>query len=366
MKVQDVIVQLYKTLPFYNSKFTQSVNITDLTISSGVATVTTDIDHNLDPNDTCTIFGLHFPNSIVDITRNLDEFIATVEVSGSHDLTKDFQEKVVLRDTGEAEFDGEFELVDVIDSNKFIIKTLNDTALSASTGFLEEITGYNYNLINGYKSVISVPTTNSFTYSVGSLDGINITSIGEVFTGFRITGAVDFESAYDMYTQQADGEYWAFVVSDANTASKDRKTNSDAIYTNSSGSGYKQEINQNFFIYVFATTSNHMDAFLIKDEMQDIFVDLTKSIVGFKLNNGLITKDYFLTVFDSHVTQFYNKAIYAHSFSFQTTTNITDCDIFATSNDVALRRITFQEGVVFSDMEIKPDTQTLDGDINLP
>ncbi len=51
---------------------------------------------------------------------------------------------------------------------------------------------------------------------------------------------------------------------------------------------------------------------------------------------------------------FYNKGVYAHNFIFETTTQITDGDIYKPTGDVAFREIDLTMNVIVGDMEMDP------------
>lgn len=364
MKASQAIEQLYATLPFLTNEFSEKVTITDITFSGTTATVTTESSHGLEVEDTCTILDLYAPLDITSITRVADKL--TVVTSSNHDITEGFQESVTLSGSNESEFNGTFGVIGVDSSAEIILSTV-DSGATVATGspILEQKTGFSYNGVVGYKTVTSVANLNTFTYTMQSSLSGSISGSGSVAVGFRITGAVSFESALDMYTANPDDKYWAFVVSGSNTASKDRGNNSDAIYVYNANTGFRQELNQSFSVFVFATASSEVDAYPIKDTMQEIGVSLTKSLVGAKLDNGYGVQDYYGTVFDTHLTHFYNKGMYAHNFIFQTTTQVVNDDIFAESNDVAFNSADIEMNVILADMELKPDTESLTATVNM-
>ncbi len=364
MKVTQAIEQLYAKLPFLSEKFSQSVGIVDIVFSGTEATVTTDTAHGLETTDFCTITGLYAPIEIDSLVR--DETVITVVTTDPHDLTANFQETVTLSGSNESEFNGEFSIASIVSDSTFQLTTTDSGALEATgSPVLHQETGYLYNQIIGYNQVTSAVDANTFTFALTSSINATISALGSVAVGYRITGAVSFESALAMYTDNSEDEYWAFVVSNSNIASKDRKNNSDGVYTFNQNTGYKQELNQTFTVFVFATASSHTDAYLIKDDMQDIAVDLIGSLCGAKFNNGLCVGNYYANVFDTHLTQFYDKGIYVHSFIFQTTTQISDGDIFTQSTDVAFRNINFEMTPIVASLELRPDTPTLDIDLDL-
>lgn len=358
MKVADAIKQLYAKLPFLTDKFSQSVDITDIVFSGTTATVTTDTAHGLETDDLCTVTNLYAPIAITSINR-LDT-ILTVVTTIEHDLTAGFQETVTLSGSNEAEFNGNFSIASVVDKFTFKLTTADSGALSATgSPILQQVTGNLYNQIAGFRTVTSAVDANTFTFELTSTLNSTIDATGSVSVGYRITGAVDFESALGCYTANDDNEYWAFVVSNSNIASKDRKNNSDGVYTFNANTGYRQELNQTFTVFVFATASEENDAYLIKDDMQDMAVHLIGSLCGAKFDNGFGAGSYYANVFDTHLTQFYNNGIYAHSFIFQTTTQIVNSDIFEPDTDVAFRNINLNMNVVVENLTIKPNTEQM-------
>lgn len=364
MKVSQAIEQLYRKLPFLTDKFSDAIDITEIVFSGLTATITTGSAHGLEEGDTCTVLGIYAPLDILSIERTADKLLVTTV--SNHDLTKGYQLSVAIAGSTESEFNGTFSILDVVDGTSFLLQT-TDAGATVATGspFLQQETGANYNQITGYKTVVEAPNANSLTFALTNALNATIQGLGRLAVGYRITGATTFESALAMYTNQNDGEYWAFVVSGPSVASKDRQNNSDAVYTFNQNTAFRQEINQNFSVYVFANSSDYTDAYPIKDDMQDISTFLIGSLVGAKFDNGLRSGSYYANVFDNHLTQFYNGAIYAHNFIFQTTTQMTNDDIFVQESDVALRDIDFDMSSIVKSFEIKPNTQILDGQINL-
>ncbi|MCH9735867.1 MAG: hypothetical protein K0U78_15165 [Actinomycetia bacterium] len=364
MKVSQAIEQLYSTLPFLTDKFSSKVGISSVSFSGTEATVVTDSSHELEVGDTCTMLGLYSPLEIASIARSGDRL--SVVTSSNHDLTQGYQSNIILSGSNEPEFNGSFPVVSVDSSNRITLSTV-DSGPTSATGLpiIEQTTGFSYESVVGYKTVTSVPDLNSFTYEMESELNDTIVNTGSVAVGYRITGAVSFENAHEMYTSNDDGEYWAFVVSGSNTASKDRKNNSDAVYVYNTNTSYRQELNQTFSVFVFATASNNENAYPIKDDMQDIFSALCKSLVGVKFDNGFEAGDYYGNVFDTHLMQFYNSGIYAHNFMFQTTTQMTEDDIYVPSSDVAFNTANISMNVILADMELKPDTESLDAQVDL-
>lgn len=335
MKAYDIIMQLNKSLPMHSDRFSNSIQINQISSVGTTATVTTASPHNLENGNIVAISGTTHPTVINSLTRN--STIITVVTDTNHDLTEGYQETVNISGASEAEFNGDFKLLTVPNRKTFTLLT-TDSGATVATGSpqLNEVTGFGY---NGLQIVNVIDDTN-FSYelqkSLGSPAGISNANLADEF---RITGANDLQGCLDLYTSKEYSKSWAFVVLGSTTASKDRNNDSDAIYVSQGNTKFYQQLIQNFTIFVLSTTTNQVTSRPIRDEMEDVATALYKSIVGVKLPNYLSSKSFYKVVFDNHEMVTAIKSVYAHAFNFQTVSYLTDADINNENLNVAFRDI---------------------------
>lgn len=335
MKSYDVLQQLYATIPELTDKFSDSIGIASIqAVDSTEIHVITDSDHDLKTGSHVNISGIDYNTPIVSISRSGEA--AIVITSEDNDLTEGYQESVVISGASEPQFNGSFKLLSVQNRTTFIVSVEDSGAENSVGGGLKESTGYNVGLINGVKE-ITVLSENSFSYEIDSALTFYETNSGLATIGYRMATAIRGDDVLDMYTRQELSDYWLFVVVGAVSASKDRKNNSDAIYVFNAESGYKQETVHTLEIYVVANSSDSVAGRKIRDSMEDVATALIKSLCGKRISNGNSSGDYYSIVFDSHLTAYYDRAVYIHGFNFQSTGQIGDEDINHQTDSVAMR-----------------------------
>lgn len=341
MKAYDVLQKLYSTLPQLTNYFSEEVNIVSV-VGSGtdIIAIETDQPHLLDNGSWVDISGITY-NLPIDTLKRFGKVITIVTLE-NHDFTLDYQENAVISGANEPEFNGTFKVAAVPNRKTLLLECLDSGAFDGTGSMvIEESTGYQKNILNGIKQVVVVDDTN-FTYQVDSDLTFNSTN-GIVTVGFRMGFAMTVEDAVDMYTKQNQDDYWLFVKIGSVQASKDRNNNSDAIYVFNQNTGYRQQTIHGLSIYVVATTTESISAMEIVDSMEDVYKSLIKSLCGNLINDD----DYYTLVFDSHRTEFYDRARYCHVFDFQTVEQITNKEVFSPDVSVAFRD-------VFLDMTIYP------------
>lgn len=357
MKASQIIDQLRAILPKYTDKFTNEITISSLTFSSGTVTAITSIAHNFATGDIVNIVGALSPNAInyFDIDP-INNRIITFGVENPHDLTKGFQQTVNLSGFTQEIYNGDKELVDVIDRYKFKIKITDDPQLPSGTPLLNE------NIINQYNGrfEITVIDTTTFTYTITGNPASSATGSPIVKCKARITGAATIERAIEAYTKQNIDDYYIFVVLGGTTASRDRYIKSDASYRFERDQDYRQSLTQQFSIYVFVPTKEQIAAREARDDIEDIKYAIYKSIVGVFIDTGgsQENRDGITIVGDSEHE--YTGAIYIHEFIFEITFDITFNDIVEPDDSVAFRDIKINYERENDDYIIKEDDIKLD------
>ncbi len=356
MRTNDVVLQLYNSLPQLTNRFTSFVDVQSITAAGLVATATAP-GHGLQVGDAVTITDAIAPVFIDSMNRA--GTIVSVVTSTDHDLTENFQTTVTIEGAIEPEFNGTFTLLTVPNRRTFTYRTA-DTGPIVATGepVLLDGSAYGY---NGLHSVTAATST-TFSYDLpgpvgGGARGNNIRATTE----YRITGAVNLDRAIAAYTAQQIDDWWLFVILGDVVASKDRYIENDAVATQLGNTEWKQQVTQSFTAAVFAPSVNSVSARPQRDEMEDLAPLLFQSLLGVKFDTGFANSEYYSTVFVSHGSRDYNTSVYVHQFNFQLLAEITSDDTAIEPFNVAFRDIDLSLATSL----MTADSERLTADINL-
>lgn len=336
MKAEEIITQLHAFLPKFTNKFSSNFDIATITSSGLTATATTTAAHGLLINNVVNIIGTESPVDIDTVTRA--GTIATIETLNDHDLTEGVFPTVTIGGTSEAIFNGTFTLRTVPNRREFTILVADSGAATATGGNLTSPGskgGY-----DGLVTVLSVPTTTSFTYTlVFAQPNDAIPGIGQVRQGIRITGAANHDRAETMYTATSGSDLWGFVILEDVFASKDRHGSNDAVSSAGISGSRRQQIIQPFIFEIFIPTSGDLSGRSARDDAEELSASVYKSLVSFKASSLLSSSGgtgiFFL---ESGIVE-YNTSWMAYSWRFQLLANIENADTIEHSFDVAFRDI---------------------------
>lgn len=356
MKASDAIIQLQAVLPTITDDFSTQIALTSITPAGTTATATTAVPHPFSIGNVVNISGTLAPIVIDSITR--DETVATATTATPHDITEGFQATVTISGANESEFNGTFPLVSAINRKTFAF-TVPDSGATVGTGSMlleDPPSPFGY---NGLITITAVPAANQFEYELPLALTEAAVGSGVVHSSIQVTGAVSFERADDMYTEQADPDsMWAFVVLGDTIASKDRTTRNDAITSAAPGSDRRQQIYQTFSVFVFKPTTDELSAREARDDMEDVMLNLFSALLYWQAPTGLAASNGMGVVFVSHGIQDYNTARYVQEFQFQLVTEITRNDTVEPDFNVAFRDISLT-------MQTSLGTEQLIADIDL-
>ena len=358
MKIADIITQLKTVLPVYTNYFSDNASVSSLTYAAGTATATSTA-HGLSIGHIVNIKGAYSPNTITSLTQVAG--VATAITAQPHDLTEDWSTLVIAGAT-QTEYNGTKTLLTVDSSTQFTF-TVDSGAVSPATGSpqLNEIRANQY---NGIKTVTAVPTVDTFQYAIDTDYAPYNTASGTIYAdkygAIRISGALNIETAVDSYTEKSTNDLWAFVVPNATNASKNRQLENDANYQFGAGTDYRQQLINQFSVYVFANASNEIAALEKSDIMEDIRKYLFSSLLGFKFDTGFSEGSLYGVVFVSDDIYSYNGAVYIHQLIFEIIYDINADDIVVPPDSVAFRNIQLTYENIDNSDTIKEDTGTLE------
>jgi len=355
LKCQDIINQLQIVLPQLTDLFTDTQSVVSIVPAGAIANLTSSAAHGFSAGNNIYISDARSPIVISSITRV--DTIATAITATPHDLTNDFFENVLLSGANEAEFNGTFEFLNQVNRKTFTFKVPDSGALTATGSMLLEDPASPFGY-NGLQTVLTVPTPTTLTYDLPA--ALTETATGTILLhgNLRLSGAATFERALSMYTKQGNNDLWAFVVLDDFAVSKDRTARNDAITAAGAGGDRRQQLIQSASVYVFANTTDDISGRVARDLMVDILGFLLKCLVGVQFDSSLDAQENLGLVYVGDDIELYDSAVYAHRFSFQLLTSITENDTVDPDLSVAFRDISLT-------MATSLGTETLLADIDL-
>ncbi len=335
MKASDIAARLTSEMPKYTDLLSDVNTISSIVSSGGTLTVTTSAAHSLTVGKPVSINGVSVPISITTLSRVLE--VGTLVTSVDHDLTSAIASTITISDAADANFNGEFTLIQVV--NRRTIKfTIEDSGATSTTG-ANLISAARFDQsYNGLYQVVTTPSTTIFTVSApNSIAGS--ASEGSAKSNIRISATASLERAIAAYTQQKTNKAWLFAVLGETRASKDRTTNTDLTTNMTRSNFFRQQLIDNLSIFVISNTKDEIAGRKIRDEMEDLFVAISKSIVFRQFPAALqVGSSEPLAFINSDITS-YDGALYIHEFNFEATTEFSFEDTSGYDDDVAFRDI---------------------------
>ncbi len=349
MKAIDLVNQLQVKLPTFTDAFTTDIAIKLITRSGTVMTAVCNNPHNLKPGNIVSINGAITPITISSLTRS--SIIGTLVTATPHDLTDKIATTIAISGSVEAEFNGTFTRLQIKDRNT-ITFTMADAGPTSATG--SPVLEGGESIFQTYNKTFQVSATpSSVSFQFIQSDTSLPDPIGTIIarSSPRITAAITFDRAKEMYTQKPATDKWLYVVLDDAIASKDRNISSDAVSNPQRGQEYRQQVVQNFDLYAFFPVTSELAARESRDEAEDLFRPICQSILFALFDSGLFAGAQNPVSFVNHGVQDYDTAVYTHGYTFQAVADLTFDDTVGFDDDVAFRDI---------DLTIFPDVNTGD------
>jgi hypothetical protein len=362
MKASSIVTQLVVLLPRLTSKLTTNVEVLSLVRSGTVITASCAAPHGLKPGEAACIVGAVTPISVDTLSRS--GTVGTVVTLADHDLTSAVAPTIELAGSNEANFNGTFDVIQVVNRRTvtFEMADSGDTSATGSPVLLGAESS-----LRGYDSayaVLEVPSDLEFTFthSVAGLADPTGTIVARVKP--RIAAGVDPGQIAKAYTEKERDELWAFVVMGDAFASKDRATRSDALANIGRGVEYRQQVVEPFSIFLYVPVGDDVTGILGRDEAQDLLRPLCRSLLNSSFDSGLYVGSQGRVHFVDHGTFSFDTAVYVHAYGFQQVSDLTFDDTVGHDLDVAFRDIDLTlypqlEGTSFMESEIDLDDEPL-------
>ena len=353
MKAQDIVDRLAADLPLYTDGFTNSVAITSITVVGTTATATTASVHGLIEGQSVGVIGAEAPVQIDTASFLRTGSQAVFETLQDHDLTLSERDKaaggktITISGATEAEFNGSFQLISVLNRRKVII-AVTDAGPTTITGspLVENANG---GIFNGLYAATNVTTT-TFDYTLAvayTLPAVVDNAKAQI--SIRILSVLDIDQyLQDVYTKQAIGADQLVVQLGDVSQSKKRNEQTDADDSTSGEYSYNPVLIQPFALYIIQNVTDMLAASPARDKIETEYLPaIFKSVLRAKFDTGF-TYSQFRSTFTGHGVYGFadengkNKAVYIHEITFQQLATLDKiADTVGPDNSVALRDISF-------------------------
>ncbi len=346
MKTEDIIIQMRGTLPLNTDAVSTNLSVTSIVPSGSDALATTASAHGLSVGQSVVITGADSPIAITTLTRT--GIVGFAEFSSPHDYTFGVTLNIIIEGANEANFNGTFVITKV--PNRLNVQFIMvDAGATVATGSPQGLNGGSFlQGYNGTFSVVSVPTTTTFTYTPLQPKTLDATGTMAARTDVRISGAISLERAISSYTKQDRENIWLFVVIGDVTASRNRKMISDFVdnlQRSQQGDGFRQQTAQTFSIYAFIPASDSIGGRAEGDIAQELFIPICQSVLFFEFNTLYAEGEQNPVQFTSHGFEGYSTAFYIHRYSFEMAADLSFADTVGYDPDVAFRDISITTGL---------------------
>lgn len=332
------------------------IEIESITISGTTATVTTKTPHGYvnNANVEVQIFGASNENhnkvTTLDSVPTSTTFTYTVHGVTENEVASSAKS---------------LQCKQIINAYTFIFEVSGNPATPA-TGTITQLTTYKDGY-NGYKTVVSVPTPNSFTYACTSTLGTP--AQGTISARFNpcITGAVDYERAAAMFQSEVDSRQsnkWAVVVLGEETTSKNQRNTGDGISNNLNGESIRENFYQNATVYIFIPCGKSNDELLYaltKDKAYSYKPCIFKALLGFKPSSNLNQVRYSSLISVSNGMFLFNGSYYVHQYTFQANGWFNQGDGVEPDDEFAFRTFDFD---VLDNEGFETSVMQIDGDVD--
>lgn len=351
MKIGPVVQFLQSQLPAITPYFSDQSEITSITSTNGVATVTTNQDHNLIGNDVITITDAIIAVPVIEIV--ITSGIGVLKTQADHGMTYGFDYKAKIsnpdtplrmRGSSNGLLNGDFIAVGV--PNRFNVQFKTSLPDGAYQPDGAKVLSYAYASLNGRKEVLLVPSPNTFTFTIDSVEDYETITPCVLHTNIRITGAADVERAEQFYTNlesqgYTENKFYLFVTFGNSVVSKDRNSLNDATSIIELGNDPRLKVIEDLDLNVFCPSSEDALCFELRDTLEDVKLALIGTMYGLPQIRQYKANNTYLYSFVSDFDILLNRANMVRGYKFETMYNIGFCDMFKQGNLTPFRNINF-------------------------
>jgi hypothetical protein len=280
-------------------------------------------------------------NAVSDFVDN-GNIILRFTTNVAHDLTMNYDDNLTdglleLRGFTDSSLNGFFDLYDVPSSTIFeiiatVVPTLNGNEV------LRENRQYG---VNESYIISDVPDANTYDVELTGLPTFDTKEVYNLYEvdNYRMSIISTWERAQEIYTKQDPADLWLYLIMENVILSKDRRTESDAVNTNTTQNVLRNRYIGQFSLNVVIPTPQELAAVeAVQISYDEVYLALLAVMSGVKIETF---ETNFLTTMISHGMVRYNHAYYAHNYTFEQTYDATYEDQFVAQfqKTVAFRRI---------------------------
>lgn len=319
MRGEDIVNKLRQDLTKYTKDFNDEYNIISLTALNGVVTASLP-SHPFQNGAYVRITGAKESINISNISINGN--IATVTTAKDHKLidpsifTKESEKikynKVTIENITPIDFNGEWEILQVIDGLNFTFKIDSNPSNPTAYG---NILVNDFEGLNGYKE-INVIDSNNISYSISDLT-ISGQAGGTIklYNSNRIDNAISLDRAIEHYKGTNKGTRMYIVIGDDETY-RNGTTLVDVTALKNTNETERLESQRNLSIYIFTEVQNTILAGNSADQTRGYIYPLLKTLVNVRFSSFLSEEFYQPLQYQGGGFAGYDTTYYIHEFSF--------------------------------------------------
>ncbi len=365
----DIVARLAESIPLHTSDFGDSIAITSIVPTGSTALVTTPTAHGKANGDTIVIIGADAPVAIDTGTFLRTVSQAVFETLQDHDLTLSARDiakggrAITISAATEAEFNGTFTLISVVNRRKLII-AVDDSGSTTISGspIAEDANGQ---IFNGIFQASNV-TAMTLEYTLPVPYTLPASGLPVLQINIEIASALDIDQyLIDVYTKQDVGNNQLIVVLGDVTQSKNKDETTDANDSDAGQQDFSPTLIQPFAVYIIINATQSLTGAELRDTVEASYIPaIFKSILRADFDTGFNHSGYKST-FTGHGVYAYgdpngkNKAIYVHEVAFEQLAKLYESDAVGPIDNVAMRDIGF---TIKSNIGTEEMTATIDLD----
>lgn len=257
--VNDIVERFRQVVPRFSDKFTRNVPVSSASATNGVLTVVTEQPHGISAQqaaDGATVNLSTIRESVSINSAVISNGMITYTTSEDHDLTKHpylvgDTDNIAIEGMTPAAFNGQFDLARVPNRRTFIVAT-DQTSIPTVLGSVLQPAQRAMQLNYRIDAVVNETTLqlNANGFSDVTYSG-DYQLRAEPFIGLSSST----ENITDLYTPQPPNRFTAFIQFGDVTVSKTR-TASDFTQSATIGSNIRQQLQQQFSVFVIAPTKD--------------------------------------------------------------------------------------------------------------
>jgi len=332
-----------------------SIEVESITISGSTATVTTKTPHGYINN----------PNIQVSITGAYPDVYNKQTLLNSVPTSTTFTYIVYgTENNATTELGNIIKVKQLINSRTFIFE-VSDNPTTPATGTITQLSSYKAGY-NGYKTILTTPTSTTFTYACDSNLGTPAQGSISSRSNPTITGSVDYERAVQMF--QSGNEFgqpvnWAVLILGDETTSKNQSTKTDGISTYQTGNNIRENSYQNITLFIFIPCGSTNDQ-LLYAKTRDVATSykpiIFKALLGFRPTSNLSDTRYSGLVSVSNGVFQFNSSYYVHQYTFQASCWLNQDDTIDADDAFAFREFDFD----VLNTDFNQSVMSIEGDVD--